>query len=187
MARLFDARLSAADIVLDEMFPGRDGAVIGRGVDGARGLALMRWGWPPPSGARAPVVNVRNLSSPFWRAALSDPRRRCLVPFNRFCEWGAEPSASGKKVAHWFALSNRPVAAFAGIWCTVPGESADTPPLRAYAFLTCAPNALVGAVHPKAMPVILDPADYDRWLDAPVDQAVALAQPIASDLMTMID
>ena len=78
IARLFDARLNVGDIALAEMFPGRDGVVVGRAADGGRGLALMRWGFPPPPGARAPVVNVRNLASPFWRAALTNPARRCL-------------------------------------------------------------------------------------------------------------
>ena len=32
------------------------------------------------------------------------------------------------------------------------------------AFLTCEPNPLVVPIHPKAVPVILHPDDYDRWL-----------------------
>lgn len=55
--------------------------------------------------------------------------------------------------------------------------------LRAFAFLTCEPNPLVGAVHPKTMPVILHPEDYDSWLDGEVEDACALAQPFPSQLM----
>jgi len=54
---------------------------------------------------------------------------------------------------------------------------------KAYAFLTCEPNALVGAVHPKAVPVILHDEDYMRWLDAGYDEACALAAPHPSQMM----
>jgi putative SOS response-associated peptidase YedK len=51
--------------------------------------------------------------------------------------------------------------------------------------LTCEPNTLVGAVHPKAMPVILHPEDHDRWLAAPLAEALPLAAPFPSQLMAM--
>ena len=56
---------------------------------------------------------------------------------------------------------------------------------RAYAFLTCEPNPLVAPVHPKAMPVILHPEDYESWLDGAVDDACALALPFPSQLMAV--
>ena len=42
---------------------------------------------------------------------------------------------------------------------------------------TCEPNATVGAVHPKAMPVVLDPGDYAGWLSGEYANACALAKP----------
>jgi putative SOS response-associated peptidase YedK len=48
-----------------------------------------------------------------------------------------------------------------------------------YAFLTCPPNAEVGAIHPKAMPVILtDEAEWERWLAAPWVDAKAMQRPL---------
>ena len=72
---------------------------------------------------------------------------------------------------------------FAGLW--VPdwtsirklkdGETTDD----LYAFLTCAPNAEVGAIHPKAMPVILTEAEeWSDWLTAPWAEAVKLPRPL---------
>jgi putative SOS response-associated peptidase YedK len=54
------------------------------------------------------------------------------------------------------------------------------------AFLTCPPNATVGAVHPKAMPVMLDPADYDRWLSKDHEDACQLAVPFADEAMVRL-
>ena len=53
-----------------------------------------------------------------------------------------------------------------------------------YAFLTCAPNTVVGAIHPRAMPVILHGAAIDAWLTG--DAAAALALPMADELMRVI-
>lgn len=165
----------------DYVSPGRPGAVVTMGGDG-RELHGMRWGWPPPQGVKVSVVNVRNYASPFWRSALADPSRRCLVPVTSFQEWSAEPDpATGKKRPHWFSVPSRPIFSFAGVW-----RPTDSGP--AFAFLTTGydgdPSAhLVGAVHPKAIPVILDDEDHDRWLTAPVGDALTLATAYPSQLM----
>jgi putative SOS response-associated peptidase YedK len=69
--------------------------------------------------------------------------------------------------------------AFAGIWR--PGEEGPY-----MAFLTCEANATVGAVHPKAMPVMLRPADTGRWLDSEREDACSLAQPFADTAMRRV-
>jgi putative SOS response-associated peptidase YedK len=160
---------------LPEIYP-RCAAPVVRTCDDGRELTTMTWGFPPPSSARAPVTNVRNLSSPFWRTALSRPDRRCLVPVTSFCEWEGE---KGSKVKRWFSIPSREVFAFAGIWRPVEQGTA-------YAFLTCEPNEIVGAVHPKAMPVILSEDAYEQWLQGTADEACALAKPYPSQLMTIV-
>ncbi len=45
-----------------------------------------------------------------------------------------------------------------------------------YAFLTTEPNAEIGAVYPKAMPVILTtPEEVETWTTAPSDEALKAA------------
>lgn len=172
----FDVRLApdTGRLPDSELFPKRLGYVV-RKEAGERILDVMRWGFPPPAAGRAPVTNVRNLSSPFWRSALARPNRRCLVSVVEFCEWSGE---KGSKKEHWFSVPSQPVFAFAGIWRPVEDE-------RVFAFLTCEANPLVGAVHEKAMPVILHPENYDHWLDGDTDSACSLAGSFPSQLMVM--
>ncbi|KPF60071.1 hypothetical protein IP88_16130 [alpha proteobacterium AAP81b] len=166
------AEIDPVSLLPPELFPKRIGWVV-RQDSAGRHLAAMRWGFPPPAVGRAPVTNVRNLASPFWRSALANPERRCLVPVSDFCEWQGE---SGAKIAHWFRVVDRSLFAFAGIWR--PTAEGDV-----FAFLTCDPNPLVAAVHPKAMPVILPEEDEARWLAG--DPAEALAVAFPSQLMAV--
>jgi putative SOS response-associated peptidase YedK len=171
-----------ADITLPplDIFPKRPALVVRSEAD-THVAETMVWGFPPPAGVRGPVTNVRNLASPFWRSALNNPARRCLIPASEFCEWEGE---KGAKRARWFSVPSQPVFAFAGVWRPGPVDLLDDAK-PCFAMLTCAPNTLVGAVHPKAMPVILDPDDYHRWLAAPLAEALPLAAPFPSQLMAM--
>jgi putative SOS response-associated peptidase YedK len=87
------------------------------------------------SGIDRGVTNIRNVSSPHWRGWLK-PENRCLVPATSFCEY----TDKTPKVPTWFALGDdRPLFAFAGIWCRwhgtrgtkkIPVEGEHTPDNR---------------------------------------------------------
>lgn len=163
-----------------DIYPGKAAPVLRRD-NGELALDVITWGFPGPQALSGrPVTNVRNLTSPFWRSALKDPARRCLVPVNKFCEWTAEPDpVTKRKTKVWFGHNEHPLFAFAGIWR--PGDA-----IPFMAFLTCQPNRIVGAVHPKAMPVMLDPADFDRWLGNDHEDACSLAVPYADERMALV-
>jgi len=173
-----------------ELFPDKPAYVV-RQENGARALDVMAWGFPhkvpgkridkatgKPVLLDKRVTNVRNYTSPFWRSALMNPERRCLVPFTSFSEYGQQRGADGKLPLHWFDVPSRPIVSFAGVWRPLEGSAV-------FAFLTTDPNPLVAPIHPKAMPVLLDEEDEDRWLTRPFDDAVALAKPFPSQLMTL--
>lgn len=155
-------------------------------------LQMARWGLPTPpqylAGKKTDrgVTNVRNVRSPHWRRWL-DPVHRCLVPFDAF----AEPDQRQKGNV-WFRVKDDRPAFFAGIfvpgWTSVrrvkDGETTDD----LFAFLTCAPNAVVGEVHPKAMPVILtEPEEWEIWLTASFDTANELQRPLPEEKLAGID
>jgi len=164
----------------DYVAPGKPGYVV-REQDGQRTLSVMLWGFPFNG---KPVTNVRNYTSPFWKSALANAERRCLVPVTEFQEWSVEPMLeTGKRKPFWFSQPAQPIFAFAGIW-----RPTETDPV--FSFLTCGyegdpANHIVGAIHPKACPVILHEEDYDRWLHADLDDVLSLASPFPSQLMAV--
>lgn len=193
MRQLFDGIDNrAGNLAPGEVYPDRAAAIL-HGDGQAMVLQTARWGLPSPpqfhsaSGLDRGVTNVRNTASPHWRRWLG-AENRCLVPFTRF----AEPRGGKGAGNAWFAVPDDRPAFFAGLW--VPqwtslrkvkdGETTDD----LFAFLTCDPNAVVGAVHPKAMPVILtDPAEWQVWLTASWTEAKVLQRPLEDGLLVLIE
>lgn len=177
--------------VQPEIYPDQTAPVVRMGADGERELVKARWGLPSPPSvlktARDPgVTNVRNTGSPHWRRWLG-PANRCLVPLTAF----AEPLGKGCG-NQWFAPADRRPAAFAGIhvpgWTSVRKvkDGATTDDL--FAFLTTIPNAEVGTVHPKAMPVILtEPAEWLMWMSSSWSEARLLQRPLPDGTLELLE
>jgi putative SOS response-associated peptidase YedK len=104
---------------------------------------------------------------------------------------GDEALPDGTHPPVWFAFDEtRPLAVFAGIWTrwtsvrkVKEGETTND----IFAFLTTEPNKVVGAIHPKAMPVILTTRkEIDTWMTAPPEEALKLQQPLPDDALMIV-
>ena len=169
-------------------------APIVRNQPGGRELMMARWGMPSPAFALKGrnsdpgVTNIRNTASPHWRRWLG-PEHRCVVPFTSFSE--NEHLPDGTKPPVWFALDEtRSLACFAGIgtrWTSVRKVKEGETTNDVFGFLTTEPNREVGAVHPKAMPVILrTKEEIDLWMNAPIPEALKLQRPLPDGALTIV-
>lgn len=172
----FGADIGADPWVGGYVAPRRPAPVVVRQERGVRALVPRIWGVPPPPKGEKPITNVRNLESPFWIGTLRHVGARCLVPVTCFQEWGGRQRA---RQQYWFSIPSQPIFAFAGIV-----RDSEVP---SFAFLTTDANPLVGSVHPKAMPAILHPQDYDAWLSADWKNARLLIAPFPSQLMHCVE
>ncbi len=143
--------------------PTQPALVIRKARDG-REAALLKWGLVPPwakdpamgsrlINARSETVREKPSFAPAFR------KRRCLVPADGFYEWRKGPGGSRP---YLFRFRDHRPFAFAGLWERWGGGSPE--PLETFTILTTRANPLVAPVHPR-MPVILDPRDYEAWLD----------------------
>jgi putative SOS response-associated peptidase YedK len=190
---------------LPGIFPDYQAPVVRNAPDGVRELAMLRWGMPSSQKAQLDaaskragklrakgktvdfdellkmepdggVTNIRNTTSKHWKRWLG-VENRCVVPFTSFSEFS---KPHGGDV--WFAFDeSRPLAVLAGIWTNWTSvrkvrEGLTTNDL--FGFLTTEPNDVVGPVHPKAMPVILNtPDEIETWMTAPAEEALKLQRP----------
>ena len=149
-----------------------------------RRMVPRLWGVPPPGAlrgegvdARNGVLSVRNPDSPFWTGNLRNSEFRCLIPATSFMEWGRVDPTTGRRRQHWFACTDQPLFALAGVW-----KDSEIP---SFALLTCEANAALRACGAEAMPVILpsDPGAWQTWLNTDWNRASQLLAPYSSSLL----
>jgi len=99
-----------------------------------------------------------------------------------------DPNKPKPRAERWFARPDGAPMFFAGIWRDWPGDCGPgakpvAGPHRIFAFLTCEPNGEVAPIHPKAMPVVLSPAEAHAWLA----EVLALQKPLADDELVLLE
>ena len=142
-----------------------------RGEDATAGeaeLVVRRWSWPGPNGK--PVYNFRSEGREFGE---TETGGRCLIVADGFYEFTAPADPKAKRKDKWlFTKADEAWFCIAGIWRThhEVGE--------AYTMLTCEPGPDVAPYHNRQV-VVLDRADWGRWLD-PRIAAADLIGPLAA-------
>ncbi len=139
-------------------------AIVDAGLDGIRHARLVRWGlipgWAKDAQTQSLLFNARAETAadkPSFRTAMR--HRRCLVPASGFYEWRRVGTT---KMPYYIRPRDGSTMAFAGLsetWLGSDGSEIDTG-----AILTTSANGLMSMLHDR-MPVILDPRDWDEWLD----------------------
>jgi putative SOS response-associated peptidase YedK len=155
---------------------------------GERELVMMRWGLVPHFAKSLAdfkgfsTINARAESlqtTAMWRVPFQ--RRRCLVPADGFYEWKKLDAKTKQPFA--YSLKDGEPFAFAGLWeaWKDPGDGSW---LQSYSIITTMPNELTAQVHNR-MPVILEPKDYNRWLERVDNERppVDLLRPLPADDM----
>ncbi len=157
-------------------------------INGQRHFQLVRWGLVPSWSKEMPksvLINARAETiheKPSFRGGIR--HRRCLVPADGFYEW--QTGQGGTKQPYLIRRKDRAPFAMAAIW--EDWLTADGSELDSCAIITTAANDTLAPIHHR-MPVILDPKEWDRWLDAvetPAKEATKLLQPAPNDLMDAV-
>jgi putative SOS response-associated peptidase YedK len=161
---------------------------------GDRQLDVFRWGLVPvysetPRQA-ARLINARAETvetSPAYRASFR--RWRCLVPADAFYEWrrptvvGVERPRRGRTEPFAVRRRDGEPLALAGLWA-VWREPATAARLYTCTIVTTVANDALAPIHPR-MPVLIEPDDWDRWLDetTPVEELRGLLRPADDRLL----
>jgi len=159
--------------------------LVARREEGRWVLERMRWGLLPfwrggkplkdtekgkGDGFKLTTFNARTetvASAATFRGAFA--RRRCLIPASAWYEW---TGPAGGKTRHRFSRADGQALWFAGIWdhCETP----DAGPITSFTILTTPSEGWLTDFHTRA-PVILEPADWARWLDVSQDPGSLMA------------
>jgi len=150
-------------------------------VEKSKSIHMARWGLVPSwsrdlsLGAgmiNAPAETIETKAA--YRTAFQT--QRCLVPASGYYEW---QTRGAKTQPYKISLRNGSLLAFAGLWETWAPEVGE--PVETFTIITTQANKLVGEVHDR-MPVIIAPADFQRWLTAPTTTAKKLLVPYTSGM-----
>ena len=141
---------------------------------------FMRWGLIPPwaidESIGGKMINARSetiVSKPSFKNSFM--YKRCLVLSDGFYEW---PKRGDQKRPMFIQTSDRKPFAFAAIWQT--WKANDRESIDSCSILTTSSEKLMSSIHHR-MPVILNKAAEERWLNKDIINSVELSIIIAEN------
>ena len=134
-------------------------------------IQLFNWGLIPSwvktksdaDKLKAQTLNARTetvFEKPSFRSSIK--QHRCLVPADGFFEW---MEVNKKKYPHYIFMKEKKVFCFAGIYAHwTDKETGEL--FQTFSILTTAANPMMMRIHnlKHRMPVIIDPSQYQNWL-----------------------
>ncbi len=152
-------------------------------------LQPMNWGvmtrfGPPGKAPEKLLINAK--SEKYLAGGRSMWRRgwtRCLVVASCFVEWTGPKRGRGQPYA--IRRSDSELMTFGALWKVGRWQrNRDDAPAPNAVILTTEPNDLIAAYHHRA-PVIVDPDDWNDWLDpdVPDERLAELCGPFGGDRM----
>ena len=180
----FDPTSAAPNYAADWNKPPTEPMLVAiRSTGGARVPKMMKWGliphWAKNSKLQYSTINARSedfRTKPAFRDAWKWGQR-CLVVTDGFYEWKKLDPKGKEKQPYAIAMADNAPMVMAGMWAK--WKSPEGEQVLSCTILTCSPNGAMGELHDR-MPVILDEADWPKWLsEAPAteDELVALLKP----------
>ncbi|MBN9108469.1 MAG: SOS response-associated peptidase [Pseudonocardia sp.] len=163
-----------------------------------RTLRRVKWGlvpsWSKDASGGARMINARSETAadkPAFRRALAS--RRCILPADGWYEWQRRDTDTGKtKQPYFTCYRDGSSIAMAGIWeYWKPKDAAlleEYPDgLVTVAVLTTEAVGDLADIHDR-MPLVLDPADWDAWLNPDADaKDASVARLLAPPSATLVD
>jgi putative SOS response-associated peptidase YedK len=145
--------------------PTQSVAAVRLSPEGKRQLVPLRWGlvpgWSKDLSIGQKLINARSETAhekASFRSAFK--HRRCLLPAAGFFEWKGPPK---KKQPYFITSVDSKPLVFAGLW---ERWERGPEPVKSCTILTTEANDFMRGIHTR-MPVILAPADFERWLQTP--------------------
>jgi putative SOS response-associated peptidase YedK len=155
-----------------------------RSAEGRRIPQQMRWGlipwWAKDAKVGFSSINARAetlATAPAFRDAWKKGQR-CLVITDGFYEW-----KKPHKQPYAVAMADESQMVMAGLYDEWTDRK-NGERIKSCTIITCPPNELIGTLHDR-MPVILQPADWAKWLGeepATAEELKALLAPFAGEL-----
>ncbi len=157
--------------------------VIRHKPDTGRVAQLVRWGlipsWAKDPSIGAKLNNARAetvAEKPSFRTSFA--RHRCIIPASGFYEW---QTVAGKKQP-FYIHPTAPDTFFAFAGLLAAWKAPDGQTIVSTCIITTAPNAVMEPIHDR-MPVILQPEQFDVWLDQQTPGPQEMLKPCNPDLM----
>ena len=174
------APTSRVAVVIDTIPKGADAE-----SEPVRRLEAARWGLVPPWAKDVSVgvtaFNARietAASKPMFSASVK--KRRAVIPATGYYEWS---TVDGVKTPHFIHLPDDQLLLFAGLyeWWRNPDAADDDPQkwLLSTTILTREATGELATIHDR-MPVFLDPAFIDEWLDPSTEGGEELLEEVAA-------